>query len=56
MVVYNSNEQEKSTTTARYTEIMKGKVNAKNVITGESMNIENLTIPAKSTLVLELLK
>ena len=56
MVVYNSNEQETSTTTARYTEIIKGRVNAKNVITGENMNIGKLTIPAKSTLVFELLK
>ena len=56
MVVYNSNNKEKSTTTARYTELMKGRVNARNVITGETMNIQNLTIPAKSTFVFELIR
>jgi glycosidase len=54
MVMYNSREKEQTTTTARYFERIKGAKKAMNVITGESVDIASLTIPAKSTLVLEL--
>jgi hypothetical protein len=54
MVVYNSNEKEETTPTARYAERIKGVKTAKNVITGESLDLSKLTIGPKSTLVLEL--
>jgi len=56
MVVYNSGDKEQSTTTARYAERIKGAKTAKNVITDEVVNLSDLTIPGKSTLVLELTK
>ena len=56
MVVYNSDDKEQSTTTARYAERIKGAKTAKNVITDEVVNLSDLTIPGKSTLVLELIK
>ncbi|NCD71260.1 glycoside hydrolase family 13 protein [Mucilaginibacter agri] len=55
MVVYNSNEKEESTTTDYFAERIKGAKKAKSVITGETVNLDKLTIPGKSTLVLELL-
>ena len=54
MVVYNSRDNEQTTTTARYFERIKGAKKAMNVITGETIDLSKLTIPGKSTLVLEL--
>ena len=56
MVVYNSRDKEQSTATERYAERIKGAKMAKNVVTGDTVNLEKLTIAAKSTLVLELVK
>jgi len=56
MVVYNSHDEEQSTITERYAERINGIKTAKNVITGEIINLEKLSIRAKSTLVLELVK
>jgi glycosidase len=55
MVVYNSNDKEQTTLTARYFERIKSAKRAKNVITNETVDLSQLTIPGKSTLVLELL-
>jgi neopullulanase len=55
MVVYNSRDKEATTTTDRYAERIKGAKQAKNVITDETVSLQSLTIPAKSTLVLELI-
>ncbi len=54
MVVYNSRDKEATTTTDHYAERIQGAKQAKNVITDETVSLQSLTIPAKSTLVLEL--
>ncbi|WP_295675974.1 glycoside hydrolase family 13 protein [uncultured Mucilaginibacter sp.] len=56
MVVYNSRDKEQSTTTERYAERISGAKSAKNIITDELVNLSNLTISGKSTLLLELIK
>jgi len=56
MIAYNSRENEQTTPTSRYFEQIKNAAKAKNVITGETMDLSKLTIPGKSTLVLELIK
>jgi glycosidase len=55
MVVYNSNDKEQTTATDRYVERIKSAKRAKNVITNETVDLLQLTIPGKSTFVLELL-
>ncbi|TWJ02224.1 glycosidase [Mucilaginibacter frigoritolerans] len=54
MVVYNSSDKEQSTATDRYAERIKAAKKAKNIITDEVIDLAKLTIPEKSTLVLEL--
>jgi hypothetical protein len=54
MIVYNSSDKEQTTATDRYFERIKGSKKAKNVITDETIDLSTLTIPSKSTLVLEL--
>ena len=55
MVVYNSSEEERSITTERFAERINGTLKARNVITDDVTELAKLTIPGKSTLVLELL-
>ncbi len=55
MMVYNSNDKDQTETTARYDERIKGARQARNVISGETVDLANVTVPAKTTLVLELL-
>jgi glycosidase len=55
MVVYNSNEKESAITTQRFAERIKTAKQAQNVITGEKVDLSKITIPAKTTFVLELL-
>jgi len=55
MVAYNSRDKEQTTSAQRYTERIKNAKQAKNVITGEMVDLSGFTIPAKSTLVLELI-
>jgi glycosidase len=55
MVVYNSREKEQTITTGRYAERINGALKARNVITDDVVELSKLTIPAKATLVLELL-
>ncbi len=54
MVVYNSRDKEQTITTERYSERIKGAQKAKNIITDEVDDLSALTVPSKSTLVLEL--
>jgi glycosidase len=55
MVIYNSNENTASLATDRFAERTKGFSNAKNVISNEQLSISgNISVPAKSTLILEL--
>jgi hypothetical protein len=42
-------------TTQRYNERINGALKAMNVITGDTVDLSKLTIPAKTTLVLELI-
>jgi glycosidase len=56
MVVYNSSDKEQTAKTARYSEAIKGAKKAKNVITDKDTDLSELTVPGKSTLVLELIK
>ncbi len=54
MVVSNTNKEEKTIDTARFSEILKGAKSAKNVITDTVINdLGKLNIPAKTALVLE---
>ena len=55
MVVYNSRDKEQTISTSRYVERLDGALKARNVITDQVMDISKLTIPAKATLVLELI-
>ncbi len=55
MVVYNSTEKEQSITTERYAERINGVLKARNIISDQAVDLSKLTIPAKGTLVLELL-
>jgi len=55
MVVYNSQEKETSITTERFAERIKGAKKAHNVITDETVDLSKISIPAKTTYVLELL-
>jgi neopullulanase len=54
MIVYNSSDKEQTTATDRYFERIKTARNAKNIITDETIDLSKLTIPGKSTLILEL--
>jgi hypothetical protein len=57
MVVTNNNDTESTVKTERFAERIKGFTKARNVLTGEAItSIGNLTIPAKTALVLELQK
>ncbi|MGZ3764437.1 MAG: glycoside hydrolase family 13 protein [Mucilaginibacter sp.] len=55
MVVYNSRDKEQTMGTERYAERINGALKARNVITDSDVELTKLTIPAKATLVLELL-
>lgn len=55
MVVYNSRDKEQTISTARYVERIDGALKARNVITDQVMDISKLNIPAKATLVLEII-
>ena len=55
MIAYNGNEKEQSISTARYAERINGTLRARNVISDDTVELSKLTIPAKGTLVLELL-
>ena len=56
MVVFNGSDKEQTASTGRYDQGIKGAKTAVNVITGAKVNLSELTIPGKSTLVLELIK
>jgi glycosidase len=54
MVIYNGSDNDQNTATSRYFERIKGAKKAINVITGESVDLSELSLPDKSALVLEL--
>ena len=55
MVTLNGNAEEKKLKTERFSEIMKGKTKAKNVLTDETLqSVNEITLPSMSALVLEL--
>lgn len=54
MVVMNKNDKAMNMETSRFAEILKGRVHAVNIITGEKMALANgFAVPAKTALVLE---
>jgi glycosidase len=55
MVIYNSRDKEEQATTARYYERINQAAKAKNVVTGEIIDLAKIKVPAKTALVLELL-
>ena len=55
MVAYNGREKEETISAERYNERINGASKALNVITGETIDLGKLTIPAKATLVLEII-
>jgi glycosidase len=55
MVVMNKNDKEVSVNTKRFAELLKGKTNAVNILTGETIAVANsFSIAAKTALVLEI--
>jgi hypothetical protein len=55
MVVYNSRDKQQIITTERYSERINGALKARDVITDTVIDLAKITIPAKATLVLELI-
>lgn len=55
MIAYNSDTKVKTLATNRFTERMGGVTGGKNIVTGDALpSIQNVTIPGKTTLVIEL--
>jgi len=54
MVIVNNADKEKNLNTDRFAERTTGITTAKNLISGESIQIKEIKVPAKTTLVLEL--
>lgn len=54
MVISNNTEKEKKLNTERFAERITGVTSAKNIISGENVQIKEIKVPSKTTLVLEL--
>ncbi|WP_316808440.1 glycoside hydrolase family 13 protein [Pedobacter agri] len=54
MVISNNTEKEKTLNTERFAERITGVTSAKNIISGENVQIKEIKVPSKTTLVLEL--
>lgn len=54
MVVVNNAEKEKTLKTDRFAERTLGTTSVKNIITNENVSFNEIKVPAKTTLVLEL--
>lgn len=55
MVILNLNNEQKSLNTSRFTESLKGYTQAKDIMTGKSINdITNINLPANTSMILEL--
>lgn len=54
MMIMNGNDTEKTISTVRYQERIKSAVSAVNIVTGVRTNLGAISVPAKTTLVLEL--
>lgn len=55
MVVYNSQDKEQAVSTSRYSQRINGALKARNVISGDTIDLSKLTVPANTALVLELI-
>lgn len=55
MVVYNASDKDQQVSTDRYNERINGAEKARNVVTGDTIDLSKLTVPAKTALVLELI-
>lgn len=55
MIMFNSSDKEQETTTARYFERIGDAKKARNVLTDEMIGLDKVTIPGKTTVVLELI-
>lgn len=54
MVLMNKNDKAMNVETSRFAEILKGRANARNVITGERVSFaSSFAVPGKMALVLE---
>ena len=54
MVVMNKNDKTMNIDASRFAEILKGRANARNAITGESLSVaSSFAVPGKMALVLE---
>ena len=57
MVLLNNNNETKTVNTGRFAECMNDFTTAKDVISGFTvMDLDNLKVPAKSAMILELMK
>lgn len=54
MVVLNNKNEDQQLQASRFAEVIDGISSGKNILDGETYNLNNLTIPAKSSMVLEL--
>jgi hypothetical protein len=55
MIMFNSSEKDQETTTSRYFERTGDAKKGRNVLTDEVISLDKISIPAKTTLVLELI-
>jgi len=55
MIVYNSRDKDQTIATKRYEERTNGALKARNIISGDTIDLPKLTLPAKAALVLELI-
>jgi glycosidase len=55
MVVFNSQDKEQAVSTSRYNQRINGALKARNIISGDTVDLSKLTVPANTALVLELI-
>jgi neopullulanase len=55
MVILNSKDTDQTISTDRYNQRINGTLKARNIITGETIDLPKLTVPGKTALVLELI-
>jgi len=55
MVILNSKDTDQTVSTERYSQGINGTLKARNVITGDTIDLPKLTVPGKTALVLELI-
>ncbi|MFI5162785.1 MAG: glycoside hydrolase family 13 protein [Sphingobacteriales bacterium] len=55
MVILNSKDADETVSTERYSQRINGTLKARNIITGDTIDLSKLTVPGKMALVLELI-